>query len=62
MITKDQRGMQLNQGYFDFSMQNDSKVYLLDLRDKKTVIANKSVGISFITYSGNPVIRVALNS
>ena len=54
--------MELNQGYFDFSKANDSKVYALDLRNQTIAIANKSVGISFVIYSGTPVVRVALDT
>ena len=52
----------IEKSYFDFTSRDEDKLYVLDLTSKTDKIKGKTVGIGFIVYSGDPVIKISMNS
>lgn len=52
----------IEKAYFDFTSKDEDKLYVLDLTKKDDKIMGKTVGIGFIVYSGDPVIKISMDS
>jgi hypothetical protein len=52
--------IELGKTYFDFTSYQEDKVYVLDLA--KTPLAGKTLSIEFVVYSGDPFVRIAMDS
>lgn len=52
----------IEKAYFDFTSRDEYKLYVLDLTKKSDNIIGKTIGIGFIVYSGDPVIKISMHS
>jgi hypothetical protein len=49
----------LGKAYFDFTSNLEGKNYILNATSSKSTYANKTIGIGFIIYAGDPTIEVS---